>query len=147
MTKAFECAVRLLSRREHGAIELGDKLKQKGFSAAEAKEALDNCQQLDFQNDHRFVESYSRSRIRQGYGPLKISQELSSKGIDRELIQSILQQEDENWLTYALAVWQKKNKGQDELSFNELQKQQRFLLYRGFSMDTIAMVTKELNLL
>ncbi|EHL31623.1 recombination regulator RecX [Legionella drancourtii] len=145
MTKAFDSAVRLLSRREHGAIELCDKLKQKGFTAAEAKEALDNCQHLGYQNDCRFVETYCRSRIRQGYGPLKISQELSSKGIDRELIQSVLQQEDKNWLTYALEVWQKKNKGQCELSFNELQKQQRFLLYRGFGMDVIAMVTKELK--
>jgi regulatory protein len=147
MTKAFECAVRLLSRREHGAIELCDKLKQKGFSATEAQEALANCQQLNFQNERRFVESYSRSRIRQGYGPLKISQELNHKGIDRELIHSVLQEEDENWFTYALDVWQKKNKGQGELSFNELQKQQRFLLYRGFAMDVISRVTKELNLL
>lgn len=144
MNKAFASAVRLLSRREHGAIELGDKLKQKGFSSIQVKEALGTCHQLDLQNDARFAEVYSRSRIRQGYGPLKISQELSSKGIDKELIQSVLQQEKDNWLNYALEVWQKKNKGQLELSFSELQKQQRFLLYRGFGMDIIAMVIKKI---
>lgn len=146
MSKAFDSAVRLLARREHGATELYEKLKQKGYSSTEAKEALDRCQQLDLQNDHRFAETFSRSRIRQGYGPLKISQELSGKGIDKELIQSILQQE-ENWLAYALDVWQKKSKGQLEMSFSDMQRQQRFLLYRGFSMDIIAMVTKELKLL
>ncbi|MGC1182649.1 recombination regulator RecX [Legionella sp.] len=146
MTKAFDNAVRLLSGREYGAIELCEKLKKKGFRSTEAKEALANCQQLDLQQDRRFVEVYSHSRIRQGYGPLKISQELSSKGIDKELIQSVLRQEEENWLTYALAVWQKKNKGQIDMSFNEVQKQQRFLLYRGFSMDTITMIVKKLNL-
>lgn len=145
MTKAFESAVRLLSRREHGAIELCDKLKRKGFSSEDAMDALANCQRLDLQNEHRFVEMYTRSRIRQGYGPLKISQELSSKGVEKELIQHILRQEEEHWLSYALDVWHKKSKGQTELSFNELQKQQRFLLYRGFSMDTIARVTKELE--
>lgn len=31
------------------------------------------------------------------------------------------------------------------MSFEELQKQQRFLLYRGFSMDTITQVKKELT--
>lgn len=144
MTKAFDCAVRLLSRREHGAIELCDKLRKKGFCSADAKEALQTCQELDLQSETRFVASYSRSRIRQGYGPLKISQELSSKGVDKELIQSILQQEEHNWLEYASEVWQKKNKGQQSMSFSELQKQQRFLLYRGFGMDTIARVTKEL---
>ncbi|KTC79239.1 recombination regulator RecX [Legionella cherrii] len=145
MTKAFDSAVRLLSRREHSALELCDKLKQKGYSATEVREALDECLRLDLQSDRRFVEVYIRSRIRQGYGPLKISQELSSKGIDRELIQQFLQQEEGNWLTYALDVWHKKNKGQLDLSFDELQKQQRFLLYRGFGMDTIVQVKKELK--
>ncbi|MDR3502052.1 MAG: recombination regulator RecX [Legionella sp.] len=146
MTKAFDCAVRLLSRREHGAIELYEKVRQKGFCSSEAQEAVDTCQQMDLQNDHRFVEVYSRSRIRQGYGPLKIRQELNSKGIDKDIIQDVLQQEEDHWLAYALEVWQKKSKGQEAMSFNEMQKQQRFLLYRGFSMDIIAQVTKELEL-
>lgn len=145
MTKAFDSAVRLLSRREHSRVELYDKLKQKGYNPIEIKNALEECQRLDLQNDYRFVEIYSRSRIRQGYGPLKISQELSSKGIDKELIHQFLQQEEDNWLAYALDVWQKKSKGQFDLSFEELQKQQRFLLYRGFGMDTIAQVKKELE--
>jgi regulatory protein len=143
MTKAFTSALRLLSRREHGALELYDKLKRKGFSSVELKEAIDKCQELDLQNDKRFVEIYCRSRIRQGYGPLKISQELSSKGIDKELIHSVLQQEKDNWFSYALDVLQKKSKGTTEMSFSELQKHQRFLLYRGFSTDVIALVIKE----
>ncbi len=137
--------MRLLSRREHSALELCDKLKQKGYSAIEAKKALEECQRLDLQSDRRFVEICCRLRIRQGYGPLKISQELSSKGVDKELIHQFLQQEEDNWLTYALDVWQKKTKGQSDLSFDELQKQQRFLLYRGFGMDTIVQVKKELK--
>ncbi|VEB34783.1 Regulatory protein RecX [Legionella sainthelensi] len=145
MTKAFDSAVRLLARREHSALELYDKLKQKGYSSIEVKEALDTCERMNLQNDGRFVEAYSRLRIRQGYGPLKISQELSNKGIDKELIHQFLQQEQDNWLQYALNVWQKKSKGQRNLSFNEVQKQQRFLLYRGFSMDVIAQVKKELK--
>ncbi len=145
MTKALDAAVRLLSRREHSAVELSDKLKQKGYSLIEIKNALEECQRLDLQNDHRFVETYGRSRIRQGYGPLKISQELSSKGIDKDLIHLFLQQEEENWLPYALNVWQKKSKGNDDLSFEEFQKQQRFLLYRGFGMDTIIQLKKELK--
>ncbi len=145
MTKAFDSAVRLLSRREHSRVELYDKLKQKGYNPVEIKNALEECERMDLQNDYRFVEIYSRSRIRQGYGPLKISQELGSKGINKELIHQFLQQEDDNWLAYALDVWRKKSKGQYDLSFEELQKQQRFLLYRGFGMDIIAQVKKELE--
>lgn len=146
MTKAYESAVRLLARREHGAIELSDKLKQKGFNATDVNDALSVCQKLGLQSDSRYVESFTRLRIRQGYGPLKISQELSSKGIDKELIGDVLRQEEEHWLNHALMVWQKKSKGQLEMSFSELQKYQRFLLYRGFSMDVIARVVKHLEL-
>lgn len=145
MTKALDSALRLLTRREHGALELCEKLQQKGFSPIEAKDALDNCQRLGLQSDNRFVEVYCRSRIRQGYGPIKISQELKSKGIEPELIVNELTQEKDNWLTYALEVWQKKNKGQIGMSFAEKQKQQRFLLYRGFNMDTITMLMDELK--
>lgn len=145
MTKAYDSALRLLTRREHGAVELCVKLEHKGFSKLEAKEALDECQRLGLQSDRRFVESYSRSRIRQGYGPLKIIQELKNKSIEIDLIHAVLDEERDNWLPYALDVWEKKCKGQLDLSFNELQKQQRFLLYRGFGMDVIARVMKELK--
>lgn len=145
MTKAFDSALRLLTRREHGAIELCEKLIKKGFSPGEAKDALESCQRLGLQNDSRFIENYSRSRIRQGYGPLKITQELKNKGVDLELIQRELECEKENWLAYAIKVWEKKSKGQLDLSFNEIQKLQAFLLYRGFSMDIITKVVKGLR--
>lgn len=145
MTKAFDSALRLLTRREHGALELCEKLKRNGYTQAEAKDALDACQQRGLQSDSRFVECYSRSRIRQGYGPLKIIQELKSKGIDSDLIYDILSQEQDNWLAYAMDVWTKKCNGQLDLTFSEIQKNQRFLLYRGFSMDIITKVVKELK--
>lgn len=144
MTKAYERAVSLLARREHGAKELSVKLEQKGFSRTESQDALAQCQRLDLQSDERFVESFVRVRIGQGYGPLKILQELKIKGVDSDLIHQQLSLEEEHWFTHALAVWQKKCKGVQDLSFSELQKQQRFLLYRGFSSDIIARVVKEL---
>jgi regulatory protein len=143
MTKVMDSALRLLARREHSAKELSDKLKIKGFSPEEINEALESCQRANVQSDERFVESYVRYRTRQGYGPLKISQELKNKGVDADLVYKELRQEGPNWLSHALSVWEKKSKGQIELSFQEIQKQQRFLLYRGFDMDIIAQVTKE----
>lgn len=144
MTKALDSALRLLARREHGAIELCDKLKKRGYTQAEAKDALEACQDLGLQSDTRFAESYTRSRIRQGYGPVKIAQELKTRSIDIEIIQTVLNEEKDNWLQYALHVWQKKARGEQDLSFVEKQKQQRFLLYRGFDTDVISQVIKEL---
>ncbi|APF03425.1 TPA: recombination regulator RecX [Legionella pneumophila] len=145
MTKAFDSALRLLSRREYSAMELCDKLKQKGFNLNDVQNALNECQRLGYQSDERYVESYIRVRIHQGYGPLKIMQELKNKGVDPELIQSVLQEERDNWVDYALRAWEKKFKRQDDFSYSEMQKQQRFLLYRGFDRDVISKVFKEVK--
>lgn len=143
LNKALSTALRLLTRRDHGALELCEKLERKGFSSEEAQEALLECQRLGFQSDLRFVENYSRSRGRQGYGPLKIIHELKSKGVECDLIHQVIIQEQDQWVNVAKDVWYKKTKRQADRSFSELQKQQRFLQYRGFSMDIIAQVMKE----
>lgn len=143
MTNAFDCAVRLLARREHGARELADKLMQRGYSQQEIREVITECQRLGLQSDTRFAESLCNTRIRQGCGPLRISQELQTKHIARELIDKVLEQEQDNWETYALAVWHKKYKNEGDTSYTELQKRQRFLMYRGFPSDVITRIIKE----
>lgn len=146
MTKAFVSAVRLLARREHGAHELTQKLLQKKHSELEIQEAIDECQRLGLQSDVRFVESLCRTRIRQGHGPARIRQDLQNVRIDRDLINHILDDERENWVSYAREVWAKKFGEQDDHSFAATQKQKQFLLYRGFSVDTINMVFKDMTL-
>jgi regulatory protein len=142
MAKAMDSALRLLAEREHSALELCNKLQHKGFSIQESQEALASCQDLGLQSDSRFVELYLHSRIARGYGPLKIRQELKNKGINPELIEQKLN-EEENWHAHAKKVWQKKTKNRTPLTPGDLQKQHRFLLYRGFSMDVIARVVKD----
>lgn len=144
MTKAFDSALRLLCRREHGAQELVNKLAKKGYEQEDARKALERCQELDLQSDMRFAEIICRVRIRQGYGPLRISQELQSKQISQELINKVLRAESDNWLSYALAVWEKKYNNKEAATGIEMQKRQRFLLYRGFPGDIINRVIKEI---
>ena len=134
--------MRLLARREHGAHELTTKLATKGYLEVAIQEALVKCQHLGLQSDSRFVDSVCRTRIRQGYGPIRIRHELQNLQINSELIDAALQQEQENCLAYAVDVWKKKYKEQVEFSYTALQKQKQFLLYRGFSTDTITMVFK-----
>lgn len=139
-SNALEYAVRLLARREHGAHELVNKLTQKGYADSAIQDALMECQRLDLQSDSRFVGHVCRARILKGYGPLRIRRELIHLQIDEELINAALAEEQDNWPSYAIAVWKKKYKGQGEISYTEVQKQKQFLLYRGFSTDTITMI-------
>ncbi len=140
MHKAYSRAVALLARREHGAQELAQKLRLKGYAAADVMAALAECQRLDLQSDARFVENIVRARIRQGYGPERIRQELKSKQIEGQLIATVLAAEQEHWLECALQVWQKKYKQIGGYTYSEIQKQKQFLLYRGFTVDTINLV-------
>lgn len=144
MTKAFDGALRLLARREHGMRELLGKLLQKGYDRAESEAAVAECQRLGYQDDARFAESFCRARVRQGYGPLRISQELQGKQLDREIITEALQHY-EPWEEYARAVFEKKYRHAATPDFAGVQKQQRFLLYRGFPAEMIAKIIHAVN--
>ncbi len=136
-TDAYHSAIRLLTRREHGAYELAQKLAQKGYSLAAINEAIAECQRLDLQSDSRFAASLCRARIRQGYGPLRIRQELQNLRIEREIVEGLLRAEEEQWVVYAKDVRNKKYKENNKLSYIDQQKQKQFLSYRGFAADTI----------
>lgn len=142
MPKAFDIALRLLTRRDHSAFELRQKLKLKGCEVNDIEEALAECQRLGYQSDQRFVESYCRYRMNQGFGPLKIMQELKAKGVSADLIQRTVYESDVDWLSLAALVWKKKTKECEPESLLERQKYQRFMLQRGFSAEVIHKVNQ-----
>ena len=142
MSKAFVSAVRLLARREHGAYELSQKLVQKKHPEEEVHEAIAECQRLGLQSDERFVDNLCRARIRQGYGPLRIRQDLQAARLDRDLVDARMAQEHDHWSSYAHGVLEKKYKHSTDRTPMDIQKQKQFLLYRGFSMDIINFVFK-----
>lgn len=140
MSKVYVDAVALLARREHGSDELVTKLVNKGHSETDILAVLAECQRLGLQSDLRFVSSIHRVRIRQGYGPERIRRELQQKKVDRELIQQVMSTEQPDWVSCGLQVLQKKYKSLILGSYAEQQKQKQFLLYRGFTGETIAQV-------
>ena len=133
---AYERALRLLARREHGAHELCSKLIRKGFSKASAQDALHQCQCQGYQSDLRFAESICRTRMAQGYGPLRIKQELNYLRIEESVVESALTAVAPLWEEHVYKVWSKKfpQATNDALA---IQKQKKFLLYRGFSHEII----------
>lgn len=144
MNEAYEGAIRLLMRREHGAHELALKLATKGHAKETIEAALLLCQQRGWQSDARFAEQLCRLRVRQGYGPIRIQKELQALQVARPLIDLALQKEADHWISHALLVWQKKVKTLGPLSYVALQKQKQFLLYRGFTHETIEAVVDSL---
>ncbi|MDO4434897.1 MAG: regulatory protein RecX [Cardiobacteriaceae bacterium] len=140
--------LRLLSTREYSLAELRHKAlcHRKSFSPDLVEQVLSELQQLDLQNDARFVASYLRSKASRGQGLRKIQSALHDKGISREQIQQALadaQSEGEalDFAQSALALYQRKYPNPPQTP-QERAKRMRFLASRGFDFSTIQTVMK-----
>ena len=138
--KAYNAAIALLARREHSSYELMNKLKK--YDVDIVRRAISECQSLDLQSDLRFAEMLCRTRINQGSGPRRIENDLQFARVDKYIIQQVLAEEQENWVKYAIQVWQKKYQHADEDTLFNIEKQKRFLFSRGFDANTISQVIK-----
>ncbi len=130
-------AMDLLSRREHSAYELMQKLKQRDFDIDAIEMALNRLQQDNLQSDSRFIESMVNYRVNAGFGPYKIRHELRQKGISAELVEDHLSALTVEWERLMEAQRSKKFGQQIPAEYKEKMKQARFLQNRGFSPESV----------
>ena len=76
-------AMDLLARREHGRVELTRKLRQRGAEPEMIETALDRLTEEGLLSESRYLESFVSYRARSGYGPARIREELSQRGLQR----------------------------------------------------------------
>jgi len=136
-------AIMLLTRREHSAKELLQKLVAKGYDAESVKNLLQVLIQEGLQSDGRFAESYLRFRREKGFGPIHILQELQQRGVSQAIITQVLDTQDTRWLEYLERVRIKRFGQEYPQNIKDRAKQCRFLAYRGFSQDQIASVLSD----
>lgn len=90
--RAYNCAVSLLSRRDHSEKELLRKLREKGYAEG-AEEAVEKLKSSGYVDDERFCRIYAGELMRlKNYGRRRIEQELSRKGVSREIISFVLEE-------------------------------------------------------
>ncbi|MBV4492552.1 recombination regulator RecX [Pseudomonas oryzicola] len=130
-------AMDLLARREHGRVELTRKLRQRGASDELIEPELDRLAQEGLLSEARYLESFIRYRSGSGYGPARIREELSQRGLARADIEQALRESGVEWGERMREVWQRKFAGQRPHDPRSRAQQTRFLAYRGFSMDMI----------
>lgn len=130
---ALQYAVYLLSRRDHSERELRQKLKQKEYELDEIEQAVAKVQENSWQDDTRFCSLFIRQRARQGYGPLRIKQELRLKGIADWLVVQQLDEAELDWFEIAEMVFDKKKPR--EWDIKAKQKIWRYMLSHGFEFD------------
>ena len=128
----YNAALVMLARREHSQKELCSKLSFKySFSPDDLRELLERLRNEGLQCDERFADSYTRSRIRKGFGPERIKMELNEKGISSTIVRSVMDSYEGEWREIAYREWRKKYNTRPA-DINEQVKQSRFLRYRGF---------------
>ncbi len=71
-----------LARREHARCEIEKKLQRRFPDATAAiGPVLDQLEHEGLLSTSRFIDNFTRSRVRRGYGPRRIAAELREKGI------------------------------------------------------------------
>ena len=140
---AKSVAVRLLSRREHSAFEIRDKLHKRDFDEAEIEQTIIELQQGGWLSDERFAEAYIRMRQMKGFGPIRIAMELNERGVKESIVDDYLQADDEAWQQGLERQYLKKYKNRLIADYNDKAKRIRFLQYRGFPLDAIYQVVSD----
>ncbi len=137
---AKSVAVRLLSRREHSAFEIRDKLQKRDFDETEIAQAIIELQQGGWLSDERYTEAYIRMRQLKGFGPIRIAMELNERGVKQAIVEAFLDASDESWQQTLVQQYQKKYRNKAIEDYNDKAKRIRFLQYRGFPLDQICRV-------
>jgi len=128
-------ALRYLARREHTRRELEQKLSSHECSQQVVTALLDELEQKGYLSNERFVEQITQMR-RSKFGSRRIAHELKEKGVEEHLISDILSELKVTDFETARHIWQKKF-GTPPGDFKERGKQIRFMMNRGFSLETI----------
>ena len=138
-----------MTRREHSAYELATKLTRR-YKTAIVDPIVDELTENGELSDRRFAETLVRSRFNRGFGPIYISKELRSKGVEAQLAKECIGAFDGQWRARAKEVLEKK-RGQYNYTFDEEvdggknddeakalnEKLARFLFGRGYPSEII----------
>ena len=85
---AFESAARLLRHRDLASAELDRRLADRGFDEVERAKAIATLTRTGVLDDGRFATDRARTLAARGAGDEFIHHDLATAGIERELIES-----------------------------------------------------------
>ena len=141
-----EACLRYLVRREHSRQELLQKVSAKGFARHDIMLVLEELTEQGLQSNARFAESYARSRVHKGFGPLRIQAELQQRGVGDCYFEMAVEDIADSWENLIEQVYSKKYGIETSLDNKEKSKRSRFLQQRGFPNDMVYRLFKKLSL-
>lgn len=125
-------ATRLLARREYGVDELRERLGSKGFPPDLVESTIIHLVEIGAVSDERFADQWLDIHRRRGRGPNWIAATLRDRGIDPEVIGSIIDPYHPEWYEAMRAIWQKRG-GSNSPTAIDRQRLRRYLIGRGYT--------------
>lgn len=134
--RARESTLHYLSYRPRSIFEVRTFLSTKEYEKEIVDSVVDALSETKFLDDHQFATWWTESRIRGGKsGPIRVRQELTRKGVSKEIIDEALKRD---WKKVARDALEKAaGKIHERDSKKRIQKLQSFLARSGFTWDQI----------
>lgn len=135
LDKAYDRSLNLIARRPHSAKEMQDYLKRKGYDEVVSEKTLNRLSNRGFLNDRTFAKLWvDNRRALKAISKRRLQQELKAKGIDQDMIDEVLAQDETNdreVLKELIARKRRQPKYQDDI------KLMQYLSRQGFSYEDI----------
>jgi regulatory protein len=125
-------ALGALARRDHASEDLRRKLLEKGYDVAVVAPLLDALRAEKLLDDRRYTENFVAYHAARGQGPVRVRAELRRRAMVGVLVEECLDAFPD-WISQLQRARQKKFGAKPANSFDDKQRQARFLGYRGFT--------------
>lgn len=145
-----DAAFRLLARRLHSTHELKLKLIKKKYDKLIIDNVIQSLKEENYLNDDQFAKLLTEEKyVKKKFGKNKIRAELYKKGIDKSVIDSILNNQDDE-LNYDNAIFlaKKKLKFLNEKKTDKKKLKEKlysFLSRKGYDSELIMKVINNMN--
>lgn len=142
--KANDYALNLLSFSARSEREICDRLRSKGYEDEIINNTLEMLRKYNFINDTEYAKMFTKDKMNFSKdGSYKIKQKLYMKGVDKDIIDSVVDElvdEDEEY-ERALSIAEKKYLSYGNIeAYKKFKKLNDFLLRKGFDYDIISRV-------
>lgn len=142
LKRARDRALYLLQSQGRTQAEMIKKLKDDGYSQSVTERVLSFLQEYHFIDDNAYTENYIH--VNKGRkSKRQITYELQQKGVDRDQIRQMLEENPVDEEETVRALLKKKTGGRIPEDKKEIQKLAAFLGRKGFSFEVIGRVLRD----
>ncbi|MBI4975042.1 regulatory protein RecX [Candidatus Peregrinibacteria bacterium] len=132
-------AFRMIAKKRYTEHEIEKKLKARGADNGICQRIIERLKELDYLDDRKFARDYIDYRVKASpRGRFLISRELRNKGINKDLLNTVLDETPVNELELAKQLVEKKNGKISKLPLiKQKSKMYQFLTSKGFTRETV----------